>query len=122
MTHFTLVEVWRTPNAWSSTVATLTDPTISLGQHSKGDRYWIDPKDLLEAQRYARDRHYQVIGIYHSHPDHPAVPSECDRVLAWSGYSYLIVSVQQGIAQDLLCWTLDETHQFQPESLDGPGL
>ncbi|NJR67146.1 MAG: hypothetical protein HC772_20450, partial [Leptolyngbyaceae cyanobacterium CRU_2_3] len=46
-----------------------------------------------------------------------AVPSECDRVLAWTGYTYVIVAVQQGKAINGLAWTLDENHQFQPEDL-----
>ena len=83
----------------------------------KSRRYWIDPRDLLGAQRYARDRQLDIIGIYHSHPDHPAIPSECDRTLAWPEYSYLIVSVQKGKATDLKGWRLDGHHQFQPESL-----
>ncbi len=83
----------------------------------KTRRYWIDPRDLLTAQRYGRDRQLDMIGVYHSHPNHPAVPSECDRTFAWVDYSYIIVSVLQGSAQDLLCWSLDDQHQFQPEAL-----
>ncbi|MCG8363462.1 MAG: M67 family metallopeptidase [Pseudanabaenales cyanobacterium] len=83
----------------------------------KSRRYWINPKDLLAAQRYARDRNLDIIGIYHSHPDHPAIPSECDRAQAWPEYSYLIVSVQQNQATDLKSWRLDRHHQFQPEPL-----
>ena len=83
----------------------------------KSQRYWIDPRELLAAQRYARDRKLDIIGIYHSHPDHPASPSECDRSLAWPEYSYLIVSVQKGKATDLKSWRLDLHHQFQPEPL-----
>lgn len=107
-------------NAWTDDVM---EQLIELDQDSSGlsrstrDRYWIDPKDLLDAQRFARDQGLDVIGVYHSHPDHPAIPSECDRRLAWSGYSYLIVSVCQGVAHDLLCWKLDENSQFQSEEL-----
>jgi proteasome lid subunit RPN8/RPN11 len=89
-------------------------PHIGTG---KSDRYWIDPQDLLVAQRYARDRQINILGIYHSHPDHPAVPSESDRLLAWSDYSYLILSVQSGIVSDYRCWTLDQHHQFQLEEV-----
>jgi proteasome lid subunit RPN8/RPN11 len=116
-----LVEVWPTQNAWSAEVAQelsgMMPAAIAAGEgsRSQSDRYWIDPQELLAAQRYARDRSFSVIGIYHSHPDHPAVPSECDRVLAWSDYSYLIVSVHQGKAQSLLSWRLDQNHQFQSE-------
>ncbi|MBE9180465.1 M67 family metallopeptidase [Oculatella sp. LEGE 06141] len=116
----TLVEVWATENAWTAEVSEamkdITAQTIELGS-TKMSRFWIDPSDLLRGQRYARDRQLDIIGIYHSHPDHPAVPSECDRSLAWPQYSYIIVSVQQGSAQDLRCWSLDDRHQFQPEEL-----
>jgi proteasome lid subunit RPN8/RPN11 len=109
----TLVEVRQTENAWSFSIA---DELEAQGL-TKARRYWIDPQDLLKAQRYARDRQLDIIGIYHSHPDYPAVPSECDRACAWSGYLYLIVAVDRGIAQDLLCWSLDDRHQFQSEAL-----
>ncbi len=116
----TVVEVWETPNSWSEDVETSFSDAASKGGHhslTKARRYWIDPKDMLAAQRYARDRHLDIIGIYHSHPDHPATPSECDRAAAWHHYSYMIVSVQHGRANHVLCWTLDEHNQFQPEEI-----
>jgi proteasome lid subunit RPN8/RPN11 len=115
-----LLEVWNTPNAWEKALAegALPDMVLSTGQHlAKTERYWIDPQDLLTAQRDARDRGLTVLGVYHSHPDHPAIPSECDRSLAWAEYSYLIVSVQQGRAAAIRCWSLDESHQFQEEKM-----
>lgn len=112
-----LSEVWETPNAWSAETAEAVAFRVPPGAASTRDRYWIDPQDLLKAQRYARDHQLNVIGIYHSHPDQAAVPSECDRLLAWARYAYVIVSVRQGKVQDLRCWSLDETHQFQPEEI-----
>lgn len=115
----TVVDVWQTQNAWSEEVAYELSDIIQGDRLSSSttDRYWIDPQAMLSAQRDARDRNLTIIGIYHSHPDHPAVPSECDRVLAWSSYSYLIVSVRQGCVQNLLSWRLDPNHQFQPETI-----
>jgi proteasome lid subunit RPN8/RPN11 len=116
-----VMEVWPVVNAWSLTVAeelAAIEPAAFTGlKTAKTDRYWIDPQDLLKAQRYARDRHMQMIGIYHSHPDHPAQPSECDRRLAWAQYSYVIVSVRDGQSQATHCWNLDANHQFQAEEL-----
>jgi proteasome lid subunit RPN8/RPN11 len=113
-----VVEVWPVQNAWGDEVARELSGAVQGDLPlSKTRRYWIDPKEMLASQRYARDRHLTIIGIYHSHPDHPAVPSECDRRLAWSDYSYLIVSVCQGSAQNLLSWRLDPSHQFQPETI-----
>lgn len=117
----TLLEVWQVTNAWSAEIAeelsTVIPAAATSHPNDKADRYWIDPRELLRAQRHARDQQLQIIGIYHSHPDHTAVPSECDRRLAWSQYSYLIVAVHQGKAQDKRCWSLDEQNQFQPEAI-----
>jgi proteasome lid subunit RPN8/RPN11 len=114
----TLVEVMATENAWSAE-ASETFPAIDAieldsTQHS---HYTIAPEVMLGAQRKARDRQLDIIGIYHSHPDHPAIPSEFDRVYAWHQYSYIIVSVQQGKAGVLKSWGLDDDHQFQPEEI-----
>ncbi|HEY9664813.1 MAG TPA: M67 family metallopeptidase [Allocoleopsis sp.] len=111
-----LLEVRPVQNAWSEAAAGWMasvgqdHPQIDAG---KRDRYWIDPQEMLTAQRYARDHQLDIIGVYHSHPDHAAIPSECDRLLAWSAYLYVIVSVQQGTAQDWRCWGLDEEQQFR---------
>jgi proteasome lid subunit RPN8/RPN11 len=118
--HKTVVEVWETPNTWDEEVETsFSDASSERGHHSltKARRYWIDPRDMLAAQRYARDRQLNIIGIYHSHPDHPATPSECDRAAAWHHYSYMIISVQHGKANHVLCWTLDDNNQFQSEEI-----
>jgi proteasome lid subunit RPN8/RPN11 len=119
-----LVEVLETENAWSEAAiaALATDfPEIAVSQRqddpSRRDRYWIDPQDLLKAQKAGRDRGLQVIGIYHSHPDHPAIPSECDRRLAWAEYVYVIVSVSQAEAIDFQGWRLDEQRQFKSETI-----
>jgi proteasome lid subunit RPN8/RPN11 len=110
-----VIEIWSTSNAWTPEIgAELATVITSLGT-GKTDRFYIDPQDLLHAQRYAREQQMNIIGIYHSHPDHPAEPSESDRCLAWSEYFYLILSVHQGIVDDHRCWKLDEHHQFQPE-------
>ena len=121
-----LDQIIAVENDWSPTMEDLPEkvkpdltelPPSEKSPLGKSRRYWIDPKDLLAAQKYARDLNLDIIGIYHSHPNHPAIPSECDRALAWPEYSYLIVSVQQGQAVDLKSWRLDPHHQFQPEPL-----
>lgn len=109
----TLVEVWATENVWSTEADCYPDGVV----RTRTRRYAIAPAVLLQAQREARDRHLDIIGIYHSHPDTCAIPSEVDRVCAWHQYSYIIVSVQNGKACDLLCWSLDDDNRFQPEEI-----
>lgn len=115
----TLIEVVLLANAWTDNVAT---DFSDLGQQNgvsmtKARRYWIDPKDLLATQRQARENGLSIIGVYHSHPDAVAMPSACDRELAWSTYSYIIVSVRNGTTVDLQNWQLDSNQQFQPEPM-----
>lgn len=116
----TLVEVIATENVWSAAVAEnfyRIDASEEDRSYTQCSHYAIAPEIMLKAQKSARDRQLHIIGVYHSHPDHAAIPSECDRVYAWYEYSYIIVSVQQGKASDLKSWSLDNDHQFQPEEI-----
>lgn len=110
--HRTVQTIKPTQNVWNEQ----TDLPNAEGL-STTRRYSIVPEELLRAQKVARTQGCDIIGVYHSHPDHPAVPSECDRKWAWPQYSYIILSVQQGIACDVRSWILDEHGQFQPEPL-----
>jgi proteasome lid subunit RPN8/RPN11 len=56
-------------------------------------RYTIDPAAILHADAFARLHNLDIVGFYHSHPDHPARPSRTDTSLAWETYVYLIVSI-----------------------------
>ena len=86
---------------------------------SRHNRYVISPQALLAAQRGAREQGLEIVGYYHSHPDHPARPSEFDREHAWPGTSYVIVSVRQGKAVDCRSWRLrDDRSAFDPEELN----
>jgi len=113
----TLYQVKLLVNAWQPDVAqSLTDRSGDEAL-TASRRYWIDPQDMLSAQKEARAQGLSIIGVYHSHPDHPAIPSECDRTLAWSDYAYIIVSVHNGLAVDVKCWQLNDQHQFQAKSM-----
>jgi len=60
-----------------------------------------------------------VVGWYHSHPDHPARPSLFDREHAWPWYSYVIVSVVSGKAADMTSWRLNDDRQdYTPERIE----
>jgi len=69
-------------------------------EDSPQNRYSIDPKELIRIQREGRDRGEDIVGFYHSHPDHPAQWSATDLAEAhWFGCSYVITSVDKGKAQ-----------------------
>ena len=71
------------------------------------DRFELDPEDYLKADRAAQQAGLELVGIWHSHPDHPAHPSATDREFAWEGWSYLIFSVgREGVAE-MRSWRLD---------------
>jgi proteasome lid subunit RPN8/RPN11 len=71
-------------------------------------RYLVPPEFQLRAEKLARTRGEDVIGYYHSHPDHPAQPSEYDRSHAWYGYLYIICAVAHGVAGDVNSFTLNQ--------------
>lgn len=71
------------------------------------DRYVLHPEDFLRAEKRAAEMGFDVVGIWHSHPDHPAVPSKTDLDAAWEGYSYVIVSVVAGRGLETRSWRLD---------------
>ena len=82
-------------------------------------RYLIAPDDLRRLEQEVRAAGDEIVGYYHSHPDHPARPSAFDTEHAWPWYSYVIVRVDRGRGADLASWVLDdERPQMHPESLD----
>lgn len=88
-------------------------------QDSRHNRYVIEPETVLQAHRQARELELDILGYYHSHPDHPAVPSEFDREHAWPGMSYLITAVEKGRVADTRSWRLrDDRSGFDEEPLD----
>jgi proteasome lid subunit RPN8/RPN11 len=71
-------------------------------------RYLIAPDDLRQLESGLRAEGLEIVGYYHSHPDHPAVPSGFDTEHAWPWYSYLIVRVEGGRGLEAASWTLDD--------------
>ena len=81
-------------------------------------RFRLDPLELARAEKEAGESGQLVLGFYHSHPDHPARPSEYDRVHAWPFYSYVIIAIEKGKPAELTSWLLDEkTEQFASEKV-----
>lgn len=72
----------------------------------KHDRYDLHPADHIAAEKDAERAGLEVIGFFHSHPDHAAVPSEFDRSRAWEGYTYLIGEIRKGRLVSLRAWSL----------------
>src|SRR3990172_8519045 len=71
------------------------------------DRYELDPDDFLAADRAAREAGLEIVGIWHTHPDHPACPSATYRAGAWPEWSYVIVSVGRAGVEELRSWRLN---------------
>ncbi|NJN66990.1 MAG: M67 family metallopeptidase [Chloroflexaceae bacterium] len=106
-------------NRWAGQV------TLSEEDHadSRQDRFYLDPRDYLRADREARAQGLDIVGCYHSHPDHPAEPSERDLVGAQgvgggTHFSFVIQSVRRGAKAELTSWLLlDDGTRFGQEEL-----
>ncbi|GAC1633345.1 MAG: M67 family metallopeptidase [Candidatus Acidiferrum sp.] len=93
-------------------------PLINRRDDSPRNRFSVSTADVVEAEKFARRQGLDVVGWYHSHPDHPARPSQYDRDHAWPWYSYIIVSVAEGKPEDMTSWRLnDDREQFSPEEI-----
>ena len=75
---------------------------------ARHNRYLISPEDYLNAELEADRRGLTILGVFHSHPDHPNVPSEFDRDWAQPFFAYIITSVNSGKAVESRCWKLME--------------
>jgi len=83
------------------------------------DRYEIDPRDQIRIQREADAAGLDIVGYYHSHPDHPAQASRFDTERAWAGYVYVIVSIQAGKPVDANAFVAEQDGgPFRPEPLE----
>lgn len=101
-------------------------------QGDKKRRYEISPQDYLRAERYAEENKLELLGVYHSHPNHPAIPSETDRISAQPFFSYIIISVvednnlisgqKNSISEQknivFRCWRLNDEQQFEEEKIN----
>jgi proteasome lid subunit RPN8/RPN11 len=93
-------------------------PLANRREDSPSNRFSLTAEDVLGAEQAARERNLEVIGWYHSHPNHPARPSEYDREHAWPWYSYVIASIVNGVAVEMTSWRLaDDRTAFSPEEI-----
>lgn len=81
------------------------------------DRFEIDPRDYLKVEDYAEKKGMQIVGIYHTHPDHPDRPSQTDLRFAQPDMSYIILSVENGVAKAWRSWELVDNH-FEEEKVE----
>jgi proteasome lid subunit RPN8/RPN11 len=80
-------------------------------------RFEISSKDYFKAERYATMEGLTLLGIYHSHPVHPAIPSEHDLAVAMPWFSYIIVSVEKDGVDHVRSWQLSPERKFEEETI-----
>ena len=81
-------------------------------------RFLVRPEDYRAAEARASEERLELLGFYHSHPDHPARPSQFDLDHAWPSFSYIIVSVRDGQPANMTSWRLQEDRSaFDQEQL-----
>ena len=88
-----VVDVWRAENTH---------------EEDRGRRFLIEPLQIKEFEERVQERDMDLLGFYHSHPDHPAEPSEYDREHAWPYYSYVIASVGEAEVNYMRSWVLKD--------------
>jgi len=86
---------------------------------SPRNRFLITADDWRAGEKYAQQQGLDILGFYHSHPDHPARPSEYDREHAWPWMSYIILSVEEGQPKLITSWLLTEDRtKFEEETIE----
>jgi proteasome lid subunit RPN8/RPN11 len=84
---------------------------------NRATSFAISATAYMNAEAFASNNGLQLVGVYHSHPDHCAIPSERDRLAALPYFSYLITSVRNKRVVDIRSWHLDNNFKFEEESL-----
>ncbi len=93
---------------------------VVIENSKEGDqkrRFEISAEDYMKGELYAAKNNVSLLGVYHSHPNHPAKPSEHDRIQAVPVFSYIIISVMNGKSEDITSWQLNDDFQFEQEEL-----
>ncbi len=97
---------------------TLARPVHNAKEGDKRRRFEIAASDYMDAEQFAADEGLSLLGVYHSHPDHPAIPSIHDLRQAMPFFSYIILSVKKGKVVDLRSWQLSGDGRFEEEALE----
>jgi proteasome lid subunit RPN8/RPN11 len=99
-------------------VVTATFALPNTTEEGPRRRFLVRPDDYRAAETRATELDAELLGFYHSHPDHPARPSQYDLDHAWPFFSYIIVSVRTGVSEDMTSWRLREDRSaFDEETL-----
>jgi proteasome lid subunit RPN8/RPN11 len=93
----------------------LARPIINSKEGDQRRRFEVSPIDYMKAEQYALLNDLTLLGVYHSHPQHPAIPSEHDLLQALPFFSYVILSVMDGNMDHIRSWRLSEGGQFEEE-------
>ncbi len=94
-------------------------PLENRREDSPRNRFSVTPEDVLRSERAAREQNLELVGWYHTHPDHPPRPSEFDREHAWPWYSYLILGVAASEPGEMKSWRLaDDRSGYAAESIE----
>ena len=104
---------------------TIITDLLTVNNSKEGDkrrRFEIAPKDYINAERFADEKELQLLGVYHSHPNHPAIPSEHDRIAAQPFFSYIIISVKPEEIAAIRSWQLNDNLQFQEETIENQSI
>lgn len=99
-------------------IITVIQEVINTSEEDQRRRFKISSEDYLLAEKFAWENNLSLLGIYHSHPDHPAVPSERDRASAQPFFSYIIISVLYHQIADIRSWCLNAHEQFEEEHIN----
>lgn len=101
-----------------SLIVTALVPLPNTTEEGPRRRFLVRPSDYRQAEKRAAELDGELVGFYHSHPDHPARPSQYDLDHAWPTFAYVIVSVQAGVGADMTVWFLaDDRSAFSEGSL-----
>lgn len=96
-------------------VITKAVPVDNSKEENRERRFEISAKDYMKAEEYADENNLLLLGVYHSHPDHPAIPSEHDLRQAVPYFSYMILSIKKGKLANILSWRLDDARFIEEE-------
>ena len=89
----------------------------NMKEENRRRRFEISPREYQEAESFADEHDLTLLGVYHSHPDHPAKPSEHDLKQAMPFFSYIITSVEDGESTEMTSWQLNDDEDFIEEKI-----